>query len=209
MAVKLAPAGRKFNKNKQTRFEDIKRKRDKLVMQEGNDKMTDLMTNQLIYQRMYESDRAWKTVAAVRKGLRDIKYNKDKMAGLRDNIQMNYLSMGRADAQTNWSENRKQKTIPRLIDRLIEIIKIFKNVPVSDDPNTTMPQIKQQPVVGTLTHKVRQLNREREEKSEEFNMGCQKYWEQRDVSGEAATGQNLQALGKQKLDKRWIEKRIT
>ena len=35
---------------------------------------------------MYESDRAWKTVAAVRKGLKDLKYNKDKMAGLRDNI---------------------------------------------------------------------------------------------------------------------------
>ena len=81
------------------------------------------------------------------------------MAGLRDNIQMHYLSMGRADAQTNWSDNCKQKTIPQLIDRLIEIIKIFKNVPVPDEPNTTMPQIKQQPVVGTLTHKVRQLNR--------------------------------------------------
>ena len=48
-----------------------------------------------------------------------------------------------------------------MIDRLIEIIKIFKNVPVPDDPNTTMPQNKQQPVVGTLTHKVIQLNQER------------------------------------------------
>ena len=91
--------------------------------------------------------------------------------------------------------------IPQLTDRLIEIIKMFKNFPVPDDPNTTMPQRKQQPVVGTLTHKVRQLNREREEKLEEFNMGFWKEWERRDVSGEAATGQNLQALGKQKLDK--------
>ena len=72
--------------------------------------------------------------------------------------------MGRADAQTNWSENSKQKTIPQLTDRLIEIIKMFKNVPVPDDPNTTMPQRKQQPVAGTLTHKVRQFNQEREEK---------------------------------------------
>ena len=61
---------------------------------------------------MYESDRAWKTVAAVRKGLKDLKNNKENMSGLRDNIQMHYLGMGRADAQTNWSENRKQKTIP-------------------------------------------------------------------------------------------------
>ena len=99
----------------------------------------------------------------MRKGLKDIKYNKDKMAGLRDNIQIHYLVMGRADAQTNWSENSKQKTIPQLTDRLIDIIKIFNNVPVPDDPNTTMPQRKQQPVVGTLTHKVRQLNKERQE----------------------------------------------
>ena len=52
-------------------------------MQEGNDKMTDLMIDRLIYQRMYESDRAWNTVTAVRKGVKDLKYNKDKMAGLR------------------------------------------------------------------------------------------------------------------------------
>ena len=151
-ALKLAPAVRKSNNNKQTRFEEKKRKKDKLVMQEGNNKRTDLMIDWLIYQRMYESDRAWNTVAAVRKGVKDLKYNKDKMAGLRDNTQMNYLGMGRADAQTNWSENRKQKTIPQLTDRLIEIIKMFKNVPVPDDPNTTMPQRKQQPVVGNLTH---------------------------------------------------------
>ena len=92
---------------------------------------------------------------------------------------------------------------------LIEIIKMFKNVSVPDDPNTTMPQRKQQPVVGTLTHKVIQLNREREDKLEEFNMGCRKEWERQGVSGEAATGQNLQALGKQNLGKIWIKKRIT
>ena len=122
---------------------------------------------------------------------------------------MHYLGMRRFDAQTNWSDNRKQKTIPQLTDRLIEIINMIMNVPVLDDPNTTMPQRKHQPAVGTLTHKVIQLNREREGKLEDFNMGCWKEWERRDVRGEAATGQNLQALGKQKLDKIWIEKRIT
>ena len=85
-AVKLAPAVRKSNNNKQTRFEENNCERDKLVMQEGNDKITNLMIDQLIYRRMYESDRAWKTFAAVRKGVKDIKYNKDKMAGLRENI---------------------------------------------------------------------------------------------------------------------------
>ena len=151
----MAPDVRKSKNNKHTCFKEKKRERDKMVMQEGNDKMTDLMIDQLIYRRMYESDRAWKTVAAVREGVKDLKYNKDRMAGLRDNIQMNYFYIGRADSQTNLSENCKQKMIPQLTDRLIEIIKMFKNVPVPDDPNTTMTQIKQQPVVVKLTHKVR------------------------------------------------------
>ena len=80
-AVKLVPAGTKSNNNKQTRFEEKKREREKLVMQEVNKKMTDLMIDRQIYRRMYESDRAWKTVADVRKGLKDLKYNKDKMVG--------------------------------------------------------------------------------------------------------------------------------
>ena len=84
--------------------------------------------------------------------------------------------MVRADAQTNWLENCKQKTIPQLTDRSIEIIKMFKNVPVPDNPNMTMPQRKQQLVVRTLTHNVRQLNQEREVKAEEFNTGCRKEW---------------------------------
>ena len=53
------------------------------------------------------------------------------------------------------------------------------------------------------------MNQKREGKLEEFNMGCRKEWWRRDVSGKAAMGQNLRALGKQKLDKGWIEKRIT
>ena len=45
-----------------------------MVIQEVNEKMTNLMIDRLIYRRMYESDRAWKTVAAVRKGVKDLKY---------------------------------------------------------------------------------------------------------------------------------------
>ena len=53
MAVKLDPVVRKSNNNKHNRFEENKREKDKLVMQEGNDKMTYLMIDRLIYRRMY------------------------------------------------------------------------------------------------------------------------------------------------------------
>ena len=48
-AVKSAQAVRNSNNNKQTRFKENKSERDNLVMQEGNDKITNLMINRLIY----------------------------------------------------------------------------------------------------------------------------------------------------------------
>ena len=47
-AVKLASAVRKSNNNKQTRFKENNGERDKLVTQEGNDKMTNLMIDRLV-----------------------------------------------------------------------------------------------------------------------------------------------------------------
>ena len=43
IALKLAPAVRKSNSEKIERFEKKKRERDKLVIEEGQAKMTDLM----------------------------------------------------------------------------------------------------------------------------------------------------------------------
>ena len=48
-AVKLSPSVRNSKNNKQTCFKEKKRERDKMVMQEGNDKMTNLMIDRLIY----------------------------------------------------------------------------------------------------------------------------------------------------------------
>ena len=43
VALKLVPAVRKSNSNKKERFKKMKRARDKVVMEEGQAKMTDLM----------------------------------------------------------------------------------------------------------------------------------------------------------------------
>ena len=91
---------------------------------------------------------------------------------------------------------------------MIEIIKMYKRAPVSDDPKTTMPEKRQQRAVRTFTNKVNQLSRERKEKVAAFDLGYREEWKQRDDRGEAATGQNLQTLGRQKLDKSWVGERI-
>ena len=59
-----------------------------------------------------------------------------------------------------------------------------------------------------VTNKVNQLIRERKEKVATFDLGCREEWKQRDDRGEAATGQNLQTLGRRKQDKSWVGVRI-
>ena len=85
---------------------------------------------------------------------------------------------------------------------------MYKNALVSDEPKITMPEHRQQRVVGILTNKVNQLSRERKEKVAVFDSGCWEEWKRRNDRGEAATGQNLQTLGRRKLDKSWVGERI-
>ena len=174
--MKCAPAVRKSNSDKQERFELQKRSRGKVLMEEGHEAMTDKMIDRLICRRMWDSDRAWKTAKAVRDGVKSLKFKYEKVAALQDNIQMHYLGMSRDDAQTNWSKNNVAKTIPQYVDRLIEILKIYKGKKVPDEPESTMPARKQMPIVGTLTLKVQDLDREREGKLEGFNQGCRVEW---------------------------------
>ena len=208
VALKLAPAVRKSNSDKQERFEKKKRARDKIVMEEGRAKMTDLMIDRLIYRRMWDSERAWKTVAEVKKGLKAIQFKKDKMEALQDNIQIHYLGMGREEAQTYWSKGGTSLSLAQLTARLIEILKMYKGKSVPDEPETTMPRRKQQPVIGTLISKVKQLDIENTRKVEDFNMDCRKEWKKRTESGEAKTVQNLQKKGEHMLDPSWVGTRV-
>ena len=85
---------------------------------------------------------------------------------------------------------------------------MYKRAPVSDDPKTTMPEKRQQRVIVTLTNKVNELIRERKEKVAAFDLGCWEEWKRRDDREEAASGQELQTLGRRKLDKSWVGERI-
>ena len=208
VALKLAPAVRKSNSDKQERFEKKKRARDKLVMEEGRAKMTDLMIDRLIYRRMWDSERAWKTPSEVKKGLKAIEFKRDKIAALQDNIQMHYLGMGREEAQTNWSKGRVPLSVPQLTARLIEILKMYKGKTVPDEPESTMPRRKQLPVVGTLIEKVKQLDFENVRKIGGFNIEARKEWKKRTESGEAKTVQNLQKIGTNMLDPSWVGTRV-
>ena len=83
---------------------------------------------------MWDSERVWKTPAEVKKGLKEIEFKKDKIAALQDKMQMHYLGMGREETQTNWLKGGVPLSVPQLVARLIEILKMYEGKPVSDKP---------------------------------------------------------------------------
>ena len=171
IALKLAPAVRKSNSEKIERFEKKKRERDKLVMEEGKAKMTDLMIDRLIYRRMWDSERAWKTQAEVKKGLKEIEFKKDKISALQDNIQMHYLGMGREDAQTNFSKGGAPLSVPQLTATSIETLKIYKGKTVSDNRRQQcQDKISCRLLERYIIEKVKQLDFENARKIHDFDI---------------------------------------
>ena len=170
--------------------------------------MADNMINRLIYRILWHSDRAWNDIGEVRKGVKALKFKKDKVAVLQDNIRMHYLEMGKDDPKTNWQKNNKAKMVAEMTERLIEILKTYKGKTVPHKPQSTMPEQKPQAVVGTLAFEVRELYSKREEKVTGFNENYQIECQSRMESGEAATAQNMQHSGSTILGLSWVDNRI-
>ena len=64
------------------------------------------------------------------------------------------------------------KTVAEYVERLIVFLKIYKGQKVQDKLESTMPERKQMPVVGILTLKMHDLDRERDGKADGFIQGC-------------------------------------
>ena len=67
------------------------------MKQKGLKKATDKYIDCLVYHKTYNSDRCWNTATEVRNGLKKLQYKKDKLAVLKDNIQMRFLGFGWED----------------------------------------------------------------------------------------------------------------
>ena len=101
-----------------------------------------------------------------------IEFKKDKIEALQDNMQMHYLQMGRKDAQTHWPKGGTPLSVAQLTVRLIAFLKMNKGKPVPGKSKTTTHEQKQQPVVGTLISKVKQIEIKNIKKIEDFNVEC-------------------------------------
>ena len=56
----------------------------------------------IIYHMMCSSDACWNTIRAVTEVLKKLKYKKDKLGALKDNIQIRYLGLGWNKCKTRW-----------------------------------------------------------------------------------------------------------
>ena len=80
----------------------------------------------LIYQRVWYSAAWWKTIGAVTEGLKKLKYNKDKLGALKDNIQIRYLDLVWDELKTNWSKGGVTLSIVYLNNCLKDIMILEK-----------------------------------------------------------------------------------
>ena len=66
----------------------------KLTQEKGFEHAEDEFIEALIYHSMWSSDACWKTIGAVKEGLKKLKYKKEKLGALKDNIKTRYLGLG-------------------------------------------------------------------------------------------------------------------
>ena len=188
----------------------FREEKDELVEMEELENAEDDYIDALIYLRMWSTDACWKTVSDVTEGLKRLKYKKDKIAALKDNIRIRWLGFGWEWCETKWSNNRVQLSIAQLASRLKEIIKLQnKNkLEVLDAPDAKVPQRKSMPVLGQLTKQTMEMDRKANENKEELDKRARAKWQERDKQGETDMHSRMQEKYAPTLDDAFIGKRV-
>ena len=136
----------------------------------------------------------WKTAKEVSEGLKKLKYQKDKLRALKDNILIRYKGLGFAECKTTWSENSRSKTVPELASRLKEIIRLQQKEKwvVPDMPIVPIPQRKHMATMGTLTSQVASLDVKANNITDKFDKDAWAEWKERKASGIGSVHQERQ-----------------
>jgi len=94
-----------------------------------------------------------KTANDVASCLKSLKYKKDKLQALKDNIQICYKGFGWENWHTHWSSGGVSYSVPELTKTLKGLTKEEKKQkrPIPDKPKAPVPQRKSTPTLGTAT----------------------------------------------------------
>ena len=105
------------------RMTAMRKLKEEIAKKEGLEKSSDAYIEALIYHSMGKSDATWNAISEVTKGLKNLRYQKDKFQALKDNIQVWYRGYGWEHWKTPWSSGGRKLTIPDLTLLLKDLIK--------------------------------------------------------------------------------------
>jgi len=106
-------------------------------------------------------------------------------------------------------EGWKEKSIPVLQNRLIEIMEITMGRKVTVRPPTNIPHRKHTAVLGSLTTFQQDCDEDKKEEIEDHDQSCKVQWRDNDQTGKGSVLSDMQHWGRKiKLDKCFVGKRI-
>ena len=210
MSMEDAPATRQSNNKALETQREMKEEKERLAKIKANEKATDEFIENLIYHSMYDSDACWKTVGEVTPGLRKLKWKKDKLQALKDNIQIRYRGFRWNEWKTQWSHASVNKTVPELEKRLKDLMKEEKlrKRPIPSKPKVPVPERASMPVLGTATTQMGELDKKAAAKKEEFERNARKEWKDGDFEGLKSVYHYRQDRTAPKVDESLIGTRI-
>ena len=131
----------------------MKQKKEESKKMKGLEDASDDYIEALIYHSMWDSEACMKTVNDVTTGLKNLKYKKDKLQALKDNIQIRYKGFGWENWKRHWSHGGIQYLIPQLTKTLKDLIKEEKKAKrsIPEKPKVPIPQRKEMVIMGIGT----------------------------------------------------------
>ena len=141
-------------------------------------------------------------------GLRKLKYQKNKIDILKDNIQIWVKGFGWAEWKTFWSKGGKSLSVSELAKRLKEIIKATKDDPWPEKPEPPVSMRKEMPIMGTQTSQAKELDEKAARGKVALEKRARKKWKSNEDSGFGSIHSSCLLPEAPNMDEKWIGKKI-
>ena len=207
-AIEDAPETRKANLASIDRQTEMRREKEMAALDEDTEALEEDYIEALIYRKMADLEVCWKTAREVDEGLRRLKYKKDKIGQLKDNILIRVKGFGWVEWKTFWSKGGVSLSVHNLTKRLKKIIKETREKRWPNKPEPLLLQRTATKVLGTRTTQVKKLDEKAELGKEAFEKRLRRKWEIRDGEGYGSIHSSCQLPGEMKLDKGWVGESI-
>ena len=171
LAMKSAPAVMEDNILALEKQREAKSKKEELLREKGCADAAEDFINSLIYYNMSHSPACWKTNAEMNNNLNKMKFKKDQLQALKDNINIRVIGYNWKQFEITWSINGRMKSVDELKDHLKNILryeKQQKNLPA--EPQPKVQGTNNLPILGKRSELVRNLGERNAEKNHDLKI---------------------------------------